>query len=103
MCYMAGRQYRRFTVGRGKAKQGKLYVREQRSDGGVPESREKLDLFVKERVRILTDMISETVEVPQDQKDSDDDMEEDGGTEEEGVGDVMLDSDMDEYEDEDEE
>lgn len=71
---MSGRKYERRVMPKGRSKAGKAYVREEREDR-VPESRHKLDLFLKERNRILLDTVTAATERPR-QYDMDNDTEE---------------------------
>jgi hypothetical protein len=95
-----GRKYERCVVPKGKAKVQRPYEREERA-GGVPVSRRKIDLFLKERNRIVLDSVTAATERPRQYME--DPVEDMDGHDIQAISetDELLLSDCDEYEDPD--
>ena len=60
--YEPGRKYVKYHMQKGKSKRGKLYVRETRNEALVPDTRRKLEKFIKDQNKELRYFIKETTE-----------------------------------------
>ena len=98
--YVKGRKYVKNVVSKGK----KVYLREGRTEDGIPLSHEKLKDFLTVQNRDLTDYIKECKEYVKEE--SDDEKEEskdesEAMEDEMEIEDISSDSDMEELEDND--